>query len=145
MVHLGLDALCERTTLAEIARVAALECTFLLAQHIQRAWPVCQENMLQTWAWRNALPVLQAGIKMQCKVMHVKNVPKESTVTILLLVSKYHPVRTQSIALPVIMDVQRPNFAQKEHFAMARHQSRYHAHLVKRQNFEAWHLVQSVQ
>ena len=124
----------------------------------------------------------------------------ESTVTILLLVSKYHPVRTQpiaqsltvvvqppnvaqkehfamarhqsryyahlvkqrnfkawplvsqfrvaliqSIALLVIMDVQRPNFAQKEHFATARHQSRYHAHLVKRQNFEAWHLVQSVQ
>ena len=53
--HLGLNALCERTTLAEIARVAALECTFLLAQHIQRAWPVCQENMLQTWAWPSAL------------------------------------------------------------------------------------------
>ena len=141
LVHLGLGALSDRTTLAEIARVAALECTFLPARHIQRVWPVCQENMLQTWAWRNALPVLQAGIKIQCKVMHVKPAPKESTVTIHLLVSQFRVALIQSIALLVIMDVQRPNFAQKEHFATARHQSRYHAHLVKQRNFKAWPLV----
>ena len=61
------------------------------------------------------------------------------------LVSQFRVALIQSIALLVIMDVQRPNFAQKEHFAMARHQSQYHVHLVKQQSFEAWHLVQSAQ
>ena len=143
--HLVLNVLCERTTLAEIARVAALECTFLLAQHIQRAWPVCQENMLQTWAWPSALPALRVGIKMQCKAIYVKHVPTESTVTIRLLVSKSHLVFTRSIASLMTMDVQTPKFAQKDRFATAQHLSRYHARLVKQQNFEAWHLVQSAQ
>ena len=114
--YLGLNVLCEKTTLAEIARVAALECTFLPARHIQRAWPVCQENMLQTWAWRNALPVLRVGIKMPCKVIYVKHAPTESTVTIRLLVSQFprgsYPIDCFS---DVTMDVQTPgeNFAQK--------------------------------
>ena len=94
--HLGLVALSERTNLAEIARVAALECTFLPLRHIQRAWPVCQENMLQTSAWPNARPALRVGIKMQCKAIYVKHVPTESTVTIRLLVSKSHLVLTRS-------------------------------------------------
>ena len=136
--HLVLNVLCERTNLAEIARVAALECTFLLTQHIQRVWPVCQENMLQTWAWPSALPALRVGIKMQCKAIYVKHVPTESTVTIRLLVSKSHLVLTRLIASLMTMDVQIPNFAQKDRFATAQHLNRYHAHLVKQQNFEAW-------
>jgi hypothetical protein len=140
-----LNVQCERTTLAEIARVAALECTFLHAQHIQRAWPVCQENMPQTWAWPSARSALRVGIKMQCKAMYVKHVPMESTVTIRLLVSKSHLVLTRSIASLMTMDVQTPKFAQKDRFATAQHLSRYHAPLVKRQNSEAWHPVQSAQ
>ena len=136
--HLVLHALCERKTLAEIARVAALECTFLPARHIQRVWPVCQENMLQTSAWPSARPALRVGIKMQCKAICVKHVPTESTVTIRLLVSKSHLVLTRSIASLMTMDVQIPNFAQKDRFATAQHLNRYHAHLVKQQNFEAW-------
>ena len=136
--HLVLHVLCERTTLAEIARVAALECTFLHAQHIQRAWPVCQENMPQTWAWSSARSALRVGIKMQCKAIYVKHVPTESTVTIRLLVSKSHLVLTRSIASLMTMDVQTPKFAQKDRFATAQHLNRYHAHLVKQQNFEAW-------
>ena len=138
LVHLVLNALCERTTLAEIAQVAAPECTFLLAQHIQRAWPVCQENMLQTSAWPIARPALRVSIKMQCKAIYVKHVPTESTVTIRLLVSKSHLVFTRSIAFLMTMDVQTPKFAQKDRFATAQHLNRYHAHLVKQQNFEAW-------
>ena len=145
LVHLGLDALSERIILAEIARVAALECTFLHAQHIQRAWPVCQENMPQTWAWPSARSALRVGIKMQCKAMYVKHVPMESTVTIRLLVSESHLVLTRPIASLMTVDVQTPNFAQKDCFATAQHLSRYHARLVKQQNFEAWHLVQSAQ
>ena len=145
LVHLGLGALSERTNLAEIARVAALERTFQLAQPIQRAWPVCQENMLQPQAWPSARPALQVGIKMQCKAIYVKHAPMESTVTIRLLVSKSHLVLTRPIASLMNVDVQTPNFAQKDCFATAQHLSRYHARLVKQQNFEAWHLVQSVQ